>query len=345
MGCQSLADVRALPRAGLSRRFGKELIEAVDRAYGLRPESHAWVTLPESFETRLELPGRVENAAALMFAAQRLLTLMGAWLTARHSGVLSFTLSWQHDFHRRAAGPGGELRVRTANATRHVDHLRRLLAEQLDRLVLAAPVGALALRADEVELLPDASAGLWPQRDMQGGADADAASALKLDELMERLGARLGAEHVQRPVLHADHRVEAMQSWEPAAVAHPKRRRGLAAASSIELAPQPAWVLPQPLPLPTRQDRPTYRGPLELVAGPDRVEIGWWQAQARRSAVTAALAAAAPTPSPTSSDLRVQRDYYVAYSEHAGLLWIYRERPGHDSLQGAAPWFLHGIFA
>lgn len=330
LGCQTLGDVRGFPRAGLSRRFGKGLLEAMDRAYGLLPESHVWMDLPEQFEARLELPGRVENAAALMFAAQRLLLQMGAWLTARHSGVTRFTLCWQHDFHRRAAGPGGELQVATAHPTRHIDHLRRLLAEQLDRVMLAAPVGALALRADDVEPLPETSRGLWPQREMQGGAEAAALSEVKLDELIERLGARLGADRVVRPVLHADHRAEAMQAWEPAAISHTARVRRRQAASDIETGPQPTWILPEPLPLAVRQERPTYRGPLQFIAGPQRVEVGWWQDKGAEADV--------PT-------LRVQRDYYVAHSARAGLLWIYCERPGHDSLQGVAPWFLHGLFA
>ncbi|CAN5336369.1 DNA polymerase Y family protein [soil metagenome] len=361
LGCQTLGDVRALPRAGLSRRFGKGLLDAMDRAYGLLPESHVWLELPETFEARLELPGRVENAAALMFAAQRLLIQMGAWLTARHSGVTSFVLSWQHDFHRREAGPGGELRVRTAHATRHIDHLRRLLSEQLDRVPLAAPVGALALRADEVELLPETSGGLWPQREMQGGADAVGMSQMKESELIERLGARLGADCVVRPVLHADHRVEAMQSWEPAAISRTATaRRKPAITPEIQTGPQPAWILPEPLPLSTRNEHPIHRGPLQMVAGPNRVEVGWWADGTPRPSGTPAdpprgfrpaweRPGAGPVgveqgPRPAST-LRVQRDYYVAKSARAGLLWIYCERPAHGSLDGPAPWFLHGIFA
>lgn len=393
LGCQTLGDVRALPRNGLSRRFGKALLEAMDRAYGLLPESHVWLQLPEAFEARLELPGRVESAEAMMFAAQRLLLQMGGWLTARHSGVCSFVLSWQHDFHRRAAGPGGELVVRTSHATRNIDHLRRLLSEQLDRITLAAPVGALALRADEVEPLAETSGGLWPQRELQGGAEAAAMSAVKHDELLERLSARLGAERVLRPVLHADHRAEAMQSWQPAAtirVADKSRRdvafvpsaarprastspqpgRGEASgtaslsvsgsrsgsgstsasqtspvikparasaappllrASPTPVQPQPSWVLPEPLPLSTHRERPIYRGPLQFIAGPQRLEVGWWH-QAAAGAVPA-------------STLQVQRDYYVAHSARAGLLWIYCERPGLGLSGEPTPWFLHGIFA
>jgi protein ImuB len=31
-----------LPRGGISRRFDKALLLALDQAYGLQPEAHAW---------------------------------------------------------------------------------------------------------------------------------------------------------------------------------------------------------------------------------------------------------------------------------------------------------------
>lgn len=77
LSCRTLADVRRLPRGGLSRRFDKELLIALDHAYGLRPETYPWVALPEVFNVRLELPGRVDTAAGLMFGARRLLLQLG----------------------------------------------------------------------------------------------------------------------------------------------------------------------------------------------------------------------------------------------------------------------------
>ena len=37
----------------------------------------------------------------------------------------------------------------------------------------------------------------------------------------------------------------------------------------------------------------------------------------------------------------VQRDYWVALSEHAGVLWIYQERLASEE----TAWYLHGVFA
>jgi protein ImuB len=163
LGCQTLGDIRRLPRGGISRRFDKDLLGALDRAYGLQPEAHVWVELADTFEARLELMSRVEMAPALLFGARRLLLQLCGWLAARHSGTTAFTLRWAHDTMRnKDAGEGGGLTIRTAAPTRHVEHLCRLLAENLAKVELLAPVGDLQVVADEVVALDEKSASLLP---------------------------------------------------------------------------------------------------------------------------------------------------------------------------------------
>lgn len=313
LGCRTLGEVRALPRAGLARRCGAALLEALDQAYGERPESFEWLCCPETFEAWLELPGRVESAPALMFGARRLLLQMCGWLAARHAGVRRFVLCWRHDFHRSGVDDAGELEVHLGEPTREPEHLARLLGELLAHVTLPGPVGELGLRADAPEPLQPAG----PALPLTAGRQVREGETLA--QLLERLSARLGAERVRRPVLCSDHRPEAMQRWVPAAVA------GAAAGSVAALPaglPQPGWLLPQPQPLATRQNRPQHHGPLQLLAGPHRVEAGWW----------------AVTPGEPG---RAGRDYFVAWNERAGLLWIYRERVPAGT---AAGWFLHGVF-
>jgi protein ImuB len=89
----------------------------------------------------------------------------------------------------------------------------------------------------------------------------------------------------------------------------------------------PTWLLATPQPLAVQRHRPLYQGPLTLLAGPQRIEAAWWEPDATGTA-------AAPA---------ALRDYFVARSAQAGLLWIYRERLAQA---GAQPgWFLHGLFA
>ena len=312
LGCRTLGDVRALPRGGISRRFDKQLLLAFDQAYGLRPETHVWVVLPETFKARLELMSRVDSAPALLFGARRLLMQLCGWLAARHAGTTAFVLRWMHDAMRsKDAGQGGELTIRTAAPMRDLEHLCRLLAENLAKVQLEAPAGDLELEALDVLPLEELSASLLPDTTRQGET---------MTLVLERIAARLGPEKVLRPVLAEDHRMEWMQQWQPAPVPAPKKR------ARRSRFPQPSFMLPAPLRLATRGERPMYQGALQLLAGPHRIEGGWWH-RVKTGDV--------------QDTCNVVRDYWVARSPHAGVLWIFQERLAQD----ASAWYLHGSFA
>jgi protein ImuB len=314
LGCRTLGEVRALPRGGLSRRFGKSLMATLDQAYGLRPQVHEWLELPEVFDVRLELPERVELAPAFMVGAHRLLTQMSGWLAARHAGVTSFTLAWQYESHRGRDVPAGEaITIRTADPTRQVDHIARLLSENLAKVTLAAAVDTLRLHADEVVPLPDHNGSLLPDKAQQGDS---------LQQLLERLSARLGDDKVVVPSCYADHRPEHVQTWLAAHVRDHREKQSR--QGQLNESPQPTWLLAQPVLLAVRGERPLYQGALQFLAGPYRIESGWWDgsAQANEHVTHAA------------------RDYFVVASERAGVLWIFRERMGLASFG----WYLHGVF-
>ncbi len=339
LGCRTLGDVRRLPRAGLARRFGKGLVAALDQAYGLQPEAHNWVVLPEVFDERLELPWRVESADALMHGAQHLLLRLQAWLVARHAGVRAIVLRWQHDFGARSAGQGGELEVRTAQPVRQVDHLARLLAEHLAQTTLRAPVGEIALRATEIESLAPPVLSLLPPDDSLDAGEGWQAVA-------ERLSVRLGPQQVVRPILLGDHRPGHMQTWEPVCAEQAGATAQRSAARLTETSTPysvalPCWLLGEPQPLHVLHNRPHYQGALRLLAGPHRVEAGWWDVAGGASA------------SPGSAPGAMVRDYFVAASPRAGLLWVFRARlprapsgAGSSEARAAAGdgWFLHGIY-
>lgn len=348
LGCTCWGELRALPRGGVARRFGAALVDALDQAYGLRPDTYPWLVLPEVFEARLDLAARVDNAPALMFGARRLLAQLQLWLQLRQRGVLAFELGWVEDSARLRAraevasdGASGVV-IRTAEPTVDLAHLQRLLGEHLTQLRLATPVEALTLRSLETAALPGTSASLLP--DVVQAGDS-------LQHLLERLGARLGPQAVQRAVPQADHRPEHMQVWQ-SALAPAGRPSGvvpeysnLIANKSIKSSGKgqksqasdalyPTWLLADPLRLEVHRQVPQYQGALTLLAGPQRIEAGWWAQAADGAAPTAAL-----------------RDYFIAQNPQAQWLWVYRERLGErrGAPQGQAPeaahWYLHGLYA
>ena len=341
LGMRNWGQLRALPRGGLARRFGAGLIDALDRAYGLRPEVYPWLTLPQVFDAPLELAASVESAPALLFGARRLLAQLQVWLQARQRGVLALELLWELDARRSNAqhvdahhtgGAQGRLILRTAEPTQDMQHLQRLLGEQLARVTLPAPVLHLRLRTLQTQPLAGESLSLLHDDQRHGDS---------LHQLLERLSARLGVQQVLGATPHADHRPECMQRWTAAAETLGVKnamKSGAARAISTgagglndvkdaqEFALYPTWLLATPLRLAVHQGSPQYQGPLTLLAGPQRLESGWLDGDA-----ACAL-----------------RDYFVARSAQAGLVWVYQERLGGQAKQGAqntARWYLHGLYA
>lgn len=331
VGCRTWGELRALPRGGVARRFGAPLLAALDTAYGERPESLDWLTLPEVFDLKVELPALAENAAELLWTAQRLLGVLREWLQARQRGVLAIELEWTHDLRRldgQPLPPTGQLVVRTGQPVQGIAHLKRLLAEHLARAVLAAPVNHLRLRTLDTAPWGGLPTSLLPEDQIKGE---------RLHELVERLGARLGPHNVGVPQPLADHRPEHMQRWRPAQGNLPKPSSAQGnlpkPANTNELpgglpsdALYPTWLLPEPLRLAVRQHVPQHGGPLRRLTRLYRVEAGWWEGGGP-----------------------ALRDYFIAHSEHFGLLWIYRERPaslaeGLDG-QGEFHWYLQGLYA
>lgn len=355
MGCRTWGALRALPRAGVARRLGAGVLQVLDQALGDSPEAHAWLQLPEQFVLTTELPALAASADALLWSASRCLTALQAWLQARQQGVLALELAWRHDLRRIdgvALPPTQALQVRTAQATYDLAHLRRLLAENLARTTLAAPVNQITLRLLESAPLPHRSASLLPPGEVggrglanPGSADPAGAPGEALHQLLERLSARLGASQVVAPVLQADHRPERMQQWRPAAEvlgsparsAAPRAAGGAPQCNALDAPLLPTWLLNPPRRLAVQGNRPCHHGLLRLLAGPHRLEAGWWSA-----------ADEAVDPADPCAALAL-RDYFVAHNDVAGLVWVFRERLAPSPAGGqAAPrphrWFLHGIF-
>lgn len=339
MGLRTLADLRALPRAGLARRFGPALLLDLDRARGDAPEPHEWVNLPLRFTSRVELFTRAERSDQVGSGAAILLARLVAWAQARHGRIARFTLRMHHESrHRHAVDdePAFHTDLDIALAEPAIDpqHLQQLLRERLGRLPLAAPALELSLHCDTVVPGEAPNAELFPTR---------ASEHAGLTRLVERLQARLGREQVRGLQLAQDHRPEratVSQPVDPTQLARqwagrggsvPTKARPLAAKprADNDMVTRPVWLCPEPEPLRLQAQRPCLDGrPLQLLAGPERIESGWWDG---------ALAA---------------RDYYVAQAGDDALVWVYRSRlpvaadaVPDGAIDGASGWFLHGRFA
>lgn len=328
MGLATLADLARLPRDGLARRLGPELLDRLDRARGHAPEAQAWLTLPPHFHGRLELMARADTSAQVLAGARVLLARLVAWAAAQQARIGRFVLVMHHEPRHRPDSTTPErstLEIAPAQPSADAEHLLGLLTERLGRLPLAAPALELSLRCDALV------AGAAPNGELFASRRSQQEGLVRL---VERLQARLGREQVLQLAPVPDHRPEHGTRWQPAApealaLRGPARARSgsggsLAAADGLPapptaLPPQPVWLLPEPQPLAERGQRPLLHGqPLQLLAGPERLETGWWDAQL------------------------ALRDYFIARTADGALVWVFRGRASAG--EAAAQWFLQGLF-
>ena len=272
IGISTLGELLRLPREGLAQRCGQVLVDELDRALGALPEAREFFVPPARFDARLELPAPVAHAEALLFAARRLLLQLEGLLAARHAGIRVLKLN--------------EITLGFASPTRDAKRMEQLLREKLASMALERPVEALRLQAGSFEPLGERTAGMF------GDAAADAEDWARL---LERLRQRLGHEGVCGLAPYPDHRPEhAWQrvepgEWDPRAFDPP--------------GPRPLWLL---------EPRKLEQGSFGLLAGPERIECGWWDGD------------------------DAKRDYFIAELAAASLGWVYRE---------GGEWYLHGLFA
>jgi protein ImuB len=297
LGVRRLKDLFALPAAGLARRFGTNLPQQLAQALGEAPDLRREFVFPETFVQKLELPAKVEQAAMLLFAARRLLASLAGWLSARAAGVTDCDLVLLHE----DGMPDTHVVLAFASPTRALDRMERVLREQLDRLALSAAVTDLRLEARAPVPMPGSTSGLFAQ-----------ASTQALDPVIERLRARLGKHAVHAMGINSDYR--------PECATRAIERSG---EKQIKAGPaRPLWLLPRLRALQERDGALHYGGVLQRVAGPERIESGWWDDGE----------GSGEEPAPGD----VQRDYYVAVSQRGEWLWIFRDSQG---------WWLQGVFA
>lgn len=284
MGFRQLRDLLRLPRKALNRRFGPDLPDYLDRLLGISPDPRKLYQPPESFSSRLELPAEIHACQALLFPLKRLLGELCGVLRGGDTAVQSVQITLGHEDHEDSL-----LELGLQSPTQDSERLLTVLRERLERLRL--PQAVREIRVDVPKLLKFSAGQGTLFHDTPGEQQQD------IEQLAERLQARLGRQSVSGVSGVEDHRPE--YSWRRRALNEP--------VDCTALAHRPAWLLPKP--------RRCEIGNYEILAGPERIESGWWDGR----------------------DCR--RDYFIVRDNHGSLLWAFHEyKPRHG-------WFLHGIFA
>lgn len=283
MGFRQLRDLLRLPRKALTRRFGPALPDYLDRILGVRPDPRAMYHPPDTFFSNLELPAEIHSREGLLFPLKRVLEELCGVLRGGNNAVQSLRIVIGHEDHEDS-----RIELGLQSPTQDAVRLMTVLRERMERLRL--PMAAREIRLEAPVLLRFNAGQHTLFRDTPTEQRQD------IRELAERLQARLGNESVTGLTGVQDHRPE--YSWRP---------RGLdERPDCVALSHRPSWLLPNP----RRCAIENY----EILAGPERIESGWWDGR----------------------DCR--RDYFVVRDRQGSTLWAFRE---YKPRRG---WYLHGIF-
>ncbi|UWQ79614.1 DNA polymerase Y family protein [Leisingera sp. S132] len=316
LGLRRIGDLLGQPRASLARRFGQGLVLRLDQAMGSAPEPVSPARSPDHFAVRLTLPEPIGLMEDLLAGIDRMLPRLCARLEARGKGARVLRLEAHRCDQEMEAVTLG-----LARASRDPARIRPLLEMKLEQIDAGYGIDMLRLEVLQAEAIHART----PAGHLQASAAARARQedGTALEDLIGRLGARLGMEAITR--------------CHPAESHIPEKTFTVQAAAWSEPAAGD-WPQP-PRPRPLRLWRPElvhapdvpqvpelfrWRGrdwALAEAEGPERIAPEWWLEDPEwRSGV---------------------RDYWVVVTGCGARLWLFFAHGGALS----PGWFCHGSFA
>ncbi len=314
LGLRRVEDIAVLPRAALARRFGAAVLRRLDQALGLEAEPVTPAGAPLHFAARISLPDPIGLLSDVKAAVDRLLPVLCARLVRQGRGARRVRLQ-----AFCADGRVEVAEVGLARATDRVDRIRPLLWMKLGDLEAGFGIDMLRLEAVETEPLSQVQ-----HRGPVGGSGGVLARETALDDLLGKLGVRLGPEAVTRFHPGESHLPEKAAQVLTAAWSEPVAwsdgdwpRRG---ARPLRLfRPEPVGA-PETDPTPPARFRWRRRDLVTRVAiGPERIAPEWWL----------------DNPEWRSGP----RDYWRVETEGGERLWLFYAHGG-DVTGG---WFCHGV--
>ncbi len=315
LGLRCIGDLTGMPRAALARRFGRGLVDRLDQALGGAPEPVSPARPPLHFAVRLTLPDPIGLDEDVMAAIDRLLPELESRLVAKGRGARRLRLQVF-----RADNTMQTVELGLARPSASPDRIRPLLMMKLDEIDAGYGIDCVRIEAHVTEPVH----ALQHRGHMEAAADAvrRLKSDVRLDDLVGRLGARVGLEALTRAHPADSHIPEKTFHRVAAAWSEPARDW------PRPPVPRPLVIWrPEPVSAPDRPRPPAsfrWRGRTLAAtdaAGPERIAPEWWLDEPEwRSGV---------------------RDYWQVTAETGERLWIYYAHGG--TMSGG--WFCQGRFA
>ncbi len=311
VGMRRIGDLYAMPRAGITARFGVIVTRRLDLALEISPEPISPRRPVPPHIARAAFAEPISTPENLTTATRHLLDELCAGMERAGQGARRLDLGFF-----RVDGRVERSSVGTSRPVRTPLHLARLFAEKLDRVEPGPGVEIMILAATTEPLDAAQIAMRIGAPVLFGGEREDEA------ELVDRLGNRFGLPRVRRLLPR--------ESWWPENNVEPAAAfNGPTGAAPWPLDRfRPVRLLARPESIhvmaPVPDDPPLmfrWRDiPHKVVhaEGPERLEPEWWR------------------------EVTEMRDYYRVEDTAGQRFWVYRA--GLYQPDRTARWYLHGVF-
>jgi len=323
VGVRKIFDLRSMPRAPLTARFGVTVGQRLDQISGIMREPISPRAPVTPFRARLAFAEPIALVADIERAVRRLLDDLCRRLMDAGQGGRQLALTLY-----RIDGEIFDIRVGAARPARDPDRLMRLFSGRLSGFEPGFGVEVMTLSAPVTEPLAP-SAVLLPAAVRGPAKGGESFHEAVLAPLVDRLGNRIGFDQVVRLAAVESHLPErsvratlalaesANFTWSPKAPLPPRPLRLLEQPERIEVA------IPEGKPnAPPMRFRWRWTDhAVHLAEGPERIAPEWW----------------------VGEDTLRTRDYWRIEESSGRRFWIYRH--GLPRADHPAEWFLHGLFA
>lgn len=301
LGLRKISDLTKLQRAPLARRIGPHVLLRLDQALGRQPEGITPLSDSPHYGVRMTLPEPIGLVEDIMAGTARLLEQLCKKLTAQEMGARVLSLSL-----RRVDQDSQQVELRLARPLRDVNRILPLFERGVTTVEAGYGIDQMRLEAVQVEHVP-----------VQQLSHVSTGHKDQLDDLITRIGTRIGLENIQRFLPADSHIPERSYIIAPAAYSEPN-------GAWVSLRPRPIRLFP-PEPVAGTDPLPPHRFRWRRMTlttgratGPERIAPEWWlEDENWRSGV---------------------RDYWQVETQQGRRLWLYYtpQNPG---------WFVQGEFA
>ena len=258
-GISTVGDLLRLPRDGLARRLGPDLVNQLDRLLGKQADPQAAIAPPPVFQQDSAFDPGIANTEQLMPFMEILLGKLQTHLTRHH--VLAEQLEWHllNDSNGSVRIP-----VYLTHPRGNALDLMKLCRLAFEGFQAQDLITHVSLRVRRFAPLPSSSEDLFSILPR---------TATRETSLIERLQNRLGRQAVQGLGMQPDHRPE--KAWNRCAVGK--------AVALPHGAQRPLWLFDTPRSIQVSNRQLLLGGQsLLLQRQRERICSGWWDSQSVR---------------------------------------------------------------